>query len=149
MADDFRQLETLFKIEKDKEQGFATDLNSAQSFYQQNIQKLKEVEGYKLDYLRQLQQRGNAGLQGGNYMHFQRFIVQLDEGIAAQVHAVDVAKQVVQQRRTIWLEQRSKTQAVETVLANKKAKKQLVMDKLEQAEIDEFALQKFVRQQTV
>lgn len=149
MADDFRQLETLFKIEKDKEQGFATDLNSAQSFYQQNIQKLKEVEGYKLDYLRQLQQRGNAGLQGGNYMHFQRFIVQLDEGIAAQVHAVDVAKQVVQQRRTIWLEQRSKTQAVETVLANKKAKKQLVMDKLEQAESDEFALQKFVRQQTV
>ncbi|MDC2888326.1 flagellar export protein FliJ [Psychrosphaera algicola] len=109
MADDFRQLETLFKIEKDKEQGYATDLNSAQSFYQLNIQKLKEVEGYKLDYLRQLQQRGNAGLQGGNYMHFQRFIVQLDEGIVAQCHAVDVAKQVVQQRRAIWLEQRSKT----------------------------------------
>lgn len=145
MANEFRQLETLFQIEQNKEKTYATDLSSAQSFYQSNVQKLKEVESYKLDYLKQLQQRGSDGLAGGNYMHFQRFIVQLDEGIAAQNNAVDVAKQVVEQRRNIWLEQRAKTQAVESVLNAKKAKKQLYMNKLEQAENDEFALQKFVR----
>lgn len=146
MANEFRQLETLFKIENDKEQSFATDLHAAQSFYESNVMKLKEVERFKLDYLKQLQTRGNEGLAGGNYMHFQRFIVQLDEGIAAQNHAVSVAKQVVEQRRQIWLEQRTKRKAVETLLKNKRAKKQLVMDKLEQSESDEFALQKYVRQ---
>lgn len=146
MANEFRQLETLHRIEKDKEQSFATDLQSAQSFYQANIEKLKEVEGYKLDYLKQLQQRGNDGLAGGNYMHFQRFIVQLDEGIAAQSNAVDVSKQVVEQRRAIWLEQRAKVKAVDTVLAAKKKKKDIAMNRLEQTENDEFALQKFIRQ---
>ena len=145
MAQAFRQLELLLKIEGDKEHGFAQDLQSAQSFYQANLAKLKEVQNYKLEYLKQLQQMGANGLAGGNYQHYQRFIVQLESGIEAQNQAVETAKQVVEQRRSIWLEQRTKVKAVETLIANKKAKVQHQLDKQEQNLADEFASQKFIR----
>jgi len=145
MANDFRQLELLLRIEGDKEKGFAQDLQSAQSFYQANQTKLQEVRQYKLEYLKRLQQMGNDGLAGGNYQHYQRFIVQLESGIEAQINAVDTAKQVVEQRRAIWLEQRTKVKAVETLIANKRAKHQRVLDKQEQNLADEFASQKFIR----
>ena len=145
MSQSFRQLELLLRLENDKEHKFAQDLQSAQSFYQASQTKLKEVQGYKLDYLKQLQHMGSQGLAGGNYQHYQRFIVQLEAGIKAQLDAVDMAKQVVEQRRGIWLEQRTKVQAVETVLTNKKQAHQAIMDKHEQNLADEFASQKYIR----
>lgn len=147
MAVQFRQLELLHKIEKDKENEFASNLQSAQSFYEATKTKLTEVQGYKLDYLKKLQSMGSEGLVGQNYQHYQRFITQLEEGINAQVNAMNTAKQVVEQRRLIWVEQHTKVKAVETVLANKKQKHQQVMDKYEQNLADEFASQKYIREQ--
>jgi flagellar FliJ protein len=92
-----------------------------------------------------MQQEGQAGVRGGNYQHLQNFIVQLDEGIFAQQNAVDTAKQVVEQRRKIWLEQRTKVKAVDTLISNKKSQYQLVINKQEQNLADEFASQKFIR----
>jgi len=147
MAREFRQLEMLLKLESDKEQNLARDLQSAQSFYQASDAKLREVQRYKLEYLKQLQQMGNEGLAGGNYQHYQRFIVQLEDGIKAQLDAVEMSKKVVEQRRAIWLEQRTKVRAVETLIEKKKTKLQAVINKQEQNLADEFASQKFIRQQ--
>lgn len=147
MAVQFRQLELLHKIEKDKENEFASNLQSAQSFYESTKTKLTEVQGFKLDYLKRLQDMGGDGLAGQSYQHYQRFITQLEEGIQAQVNAMNTAKQVVEQRRTIWVEQHTKVKAVESVLESKKRKHQQVLDKYEQNLADEFASQKYIRQQ--
>mgnify|MGYP001034772193 CR=1 FL=1 len=145
MAKATQQLELLFKIESDKERSFANDLQSAQSFFQVNQNKLQEVESYKLEYLKKLQNMGKSGLNGNNYQHYQRFIVQLEEGILAQVQAVETARQVVEQRRGIWLEQRAKVKAVETLLTKKQQQIQQRQDKQEQLIADEFASQKYIR----
>jgi flagellar FliJ protein len=140
-----QQLQLLHKIESDKEAECAKNLKAAQSFLDSNLAKLKEAHAYKVDYLKRMQQEGQAGVRGGNYQHLQNFIVQLDEGIFAQQNAVDTAKQVVEQRRKIWLEQRTKVKAVDTLISNKKSQYQLVINKQEQNLADEFASQKFIR----
>lgn len=147
MAKEDSQLLVLKRIEKDREQKAATDLQSAQSFLQANQAKLKEVQSYKLDYLKRMQQMGTTGMGGGSYQHYQKFIVQLDQGIQAQANVVSTAKEVVEQRRQEWLMQKNKLKAVDTLLDKKALARQVKADKLEQNQMDEFASQKYIRTQ--
>ena len=147
MAKEDSQLLVLKRIEKEKEQKAAMDLQSAQSFLQANQAKLKEVQSYKLDYLKRMQQMGSSGMGGGSYQHYQRFIVQLDQGILAQTNVVSTAKEVVEQRRQEWLMQTNKVKAVDTLLDKKAQARQAKLDKYEQNQADEFAAQKNIRSQ--
>ena len=145
MAKENAQLELLLKIESDKEQELARDMQSAQSYLASCEQKLKEVLSYKLDYLKRMQDMGVKGVGGSSYQHYQRFIVQLEDGIKKQYEVINMAKEVVEQRRTTWLEQQKSVKAVELVLERKRLKQQAIKDKQEQAMAEEFATQKFIR----
>lgn len=145
MAKENAQLELLLKIESDKEQELARDMQSAQSYLASCEQKLKEVLSYKLDYLKRMQDMGVKGVVGTSYQHYQRFIVQLEDGIKKQYDVINMAKEVVEQRRTTWLEQQKSVKAVELVLERKRLKQQAIKDKQEQVMADEFATQKFIR----
>jgi flagellar FliJ protein len=145
MAKPNAQLELLLKIESDKENEFARELQSAQSYLSACEQKLKEVLSYKLDYLKKMQNMGGQGIGGSSYQHYQRFIVQLEDGIKKQYEVIDMAKEVVEQRRNTWLEQQQKVKAVELLLESKRKKQQAIQDKYEQNISDEFATQKFIR----
>jgi flagellar FliJ protein len=140
-----KQLELLLRIESEKEQRYATDLQSAQSFLQAGKTKLDQVLSYKLGYLQKMQSMGSDGVLGGNYQHFQRFIVQLEEGIKKQVDVTETSKQILKQRKDTWLEQNKRVKAVETLIEKKRIMIQQVMDKEEQSMSDEFASQKFIR----
>ena len=145
MATVSKQLELLMKIESEKEQKFATELQSAQSFLQAGRTKLEQVNHYKLEYLKRMQSMGDEGVLGTNYAHFQRFIVQLEVGIKKQVEITEVSEQVLQQRKAEWLEQNKKVKAVEMLIEKKRLQIQAARDKEEQTLADEFASQKFIR----
>lgn len=145
MAKENAQLELLLKIESDKEQELARDMQSAQSYLNSCEHKLKEVLAYKLDYLKRMQDMGTKGVGGSSYQHYQRFIVQLEDGIKKQYEVIDMAKDVVAQRRNSWLEQQRSVKAVELLLEKKRQKQQAIRDKHEQTIADEFATQKFIR----
>lgn len=140
-----KQLELLLHIETEKQDKFAQELQAAQSYLTANQQKLKDVEGYKLEYLRKMQHMGSTGVIGGNYQHYQRFIVQLEDGIKKQLEVIDIAKEVLEQRKGTWLQQQQSVKAVELILEKKRLNQQRVMEKSEQQAIDEFATQKFIR----
>ncbi|MDB2373265.1 flagellar export protein FliJ [Psychrosphaera haliotis] len=144
---EYNQLHILKKIETDKEQQAITAMQSAQSYLQANQAKLKEVQSYKLDYLKKMQSRGVSGIGGASYQHYQRFIVQLDQGIAAQMNVVDIAKQVLEQRKQEWFVQKNKVKAVDTLLTQKAKARQQRIDKYEQNQSDEFASQQYIRRQ--
>ena len=145
MSKDDNQLLVLKKIESDKEQQAITAMQSAQSYLQSNEAKLREVQSYKLDYLKRMQERGVTGIGGASYQHYQRFIVQLDQGISAQANVVDIAKQVVEQRKQEWFAQKNKVKAVDTLLTKKALERQQRIDKYEQNQSDEFASQQYIR----
>ncbi|NVK24341.1 MAG: flagellar export protein FliJ [Gammaproteobacteria bacterium] len=140
-----KQLELLLKIETEKQDKFAQELQSAQSYLAANQKKLRDVEGYKLEYLKKMQHMGSTGVIGGNYQHYQRFIVQLEDGIKKQLEVIEIAKEVLEQRKNTWLEQQQSVRAVELVLEKKRHKQQQVIERGEQQAIDEFATQKYIR----
>jgi len=142
-----KQLNTLYKYEKDKENKAAQQLQAAELDYQQNIQRFESVSDYRLEYMKRLNQRSVKGIDSITFSHFHAFIVKLDNASEQMSIAVEQAKALVAQRKKQWLAQRQKIQAVE-LLRDKKSKVIATLaDKREQNMFDEMATQQFIRRQ--
>ena len=140
-----KQIDTLYKYEKDNENKAATNLRQAELEFQQNTQRLESVSEYRLEYMKRLSQRSAEGIDSHTYNHFHAFIKKLDNASAQVEIALNQAKSMVNKRKREWLQQRQKVQAVE-LLRDKKIKMQLVVEnKQEQKMFDEIATQQFVR----
>ncbi|MBN7820467.1 flagellar export protein FliJ [Bowmanella yangjiangensis] len=142
-----RQLEQVAKWEQEKEDKLARDYRLAEQNVQANVQKLTGLQSYRLDYLRQLQQRANQGLGALSFAQHQAFIDKLDKACLQQNQIIANAKAVAQQRRALWLRQQQKRKAVEMLIEKKRQQAQQLENKREQALLDEVAIQRFVRRQ--
>ena len=66
---------------------------------------------------------------------------------AKEMNVVDIAKQVLEQRKQEWFMQKNKVKAVDTLLTQKAKARQQRIDKYEQNQSDEFASQQYIRRQ--
>jgi len=139
------QLKTLLKYEQGRETSAANILRNAENDYQQNIVRLQSVSDYRLEYMKRLSQRSSVGLDSATYNHFHAFISKLDYASAQVEIAMKQAKALVEQSRTLWLQQRQKVQAVEMLAAKKQVALTKIADKKEQNMFDEIATQQFIR----
>ena len=143
MADN--QLQLVADWEREKERKCAQDFQLAQQHAQMNKQKLDSLEQYRLDYLRQTQQRASGGLEAKSFNQHLSFIGKLDKACQEQTKIHSQALLVADQRKSLWLQQQRKRKAVE-LLIDKKHQQQLAREnRLEQQALDEIALQKFIR----
>lgn len=140
-----QQLDTLLKFEKDKERSCAEQLQSAENEYQQNITRLQGVADYRLEYMKRLSQRAEQGLDSSTYSHYHAFIAKLDHASEQVEIAMKQAKALVEQCKSLWLKQRQKVQAVETLREKRNKKLALLAEKKEQKMFDEIATQQFIR----
>jgi len=140
-----KQINTLYKYEKDNENKSAMRLSKAELEYQQNIQRLTSVGEYRLEYMKRLNQRSLDGINSHTFSHFHAFIKKLDNAAEQVQIAVNQAKAMVNKRKQEWLAQRQKVQAVE-LLRDKRLKMIAITEnKREQKMFDEIATQQFVR----
>lgn len=140
-----KQLNTLYKFERNKEQEAAKILQAAELDYQQNKERLKNVSEYRLEYMHRLNQRSKEGIDSATYSHFHAFIAKLDNASQQVKIAVHQAKALVETRKKQWLAQHRKIQAVELLRDKKLAALQVIANKQEQKMFDEIATQQFVR----
>jgi flagellar protein FliJ len=141
------QLEMVAGLERKKEQKLVQDFQLAQQHAQNNKQKLAGLEQYRLDYLRQAQNKAKQGMAATSYGQHQQFIGKLDKACEQQTKVVSNAMLVAEQRRVQWLQQQKKRKAVEMLLAKQQKTLELHLAKQEQHMLDELALQRFVRKQ--
>ena len=139
------QLQMVADWERQKEQKLVQDLQLAQQFYQDNKQKLAGLENYRLDYLREAQLRAKKGVGSVIFGQHQQFIGKLDKACEMQLHTVNQAVRVADQRRLQWLAQQRKRKAVEMLLDKQHKAKLKREDRQEQIMLDELSLQKFMR----
>jgi flagellar FliJ protein len=139
------QLQMVADWERQKEQKMVQDFQLAQQFYQDNKQKLAGLENYRLDYLREAQLLAKKGVGSVIFGQHQQFIGKLDKACEMQLHAVNQAVRVADQRRMQWLAQQRKRKAVEMLLDKQHQAKLKREDKQEQIMLDELSLQKFMR----
>ncbi|WP_448213096.1 flagellar export protein FliJ [Colwellia sp. MEBiC06753] len=139
------QLDTLYRFEKDKEVKAAQQLQAAELEYQQNLERLKGVGEYRLEYMRRLSERSKTGVDSATFNHFHAFVNKLDQAGEQVKVAINQSKALMEQCKRLWLKQRQKVQAVEhlrEIQMKKEAQKEL---RKEQNMFDEIATQQFIR----
>jgi flagellar FliJ protein len=140
-----KQLNTLHRYEQDKEKSASQALQTAEFEYQQNIERLKSVSDYRLEYMKRLNARSLTGIDSATFSHFHAFIAKLDNAAEQVDIALMHSKAMVEKRRQQWFAQRQKIQAVELLLDKKRQALEITANKQEQKMFDEIATQQFVR----
>ena len=140
-----KQLNTLHRYEQGKEKSASQALQTAEFEYQQNIERLKSVTDYRLEYMKRLNARSLEGIDSATFSHFHAFIAKLDNAAEQVDIAIMQSKSMVEKRKKQWLAQRQKIQAVELLLDKKRSALETKANKLEQKMFDEIATQQFVR----
>ncbi len=140
-----KQLDTLLKFEQDNEQRCADQLKIAENEYQQNITRLQGVADYRLEYMKRLSQRAEQGLDSATYSHYHAFIAKLDTASEQVEIAAKQAKALVEQSKTLWLKQRQKLKAVESLRDKRLDKIAVAAQRSEQKMFDEVATQQYIR----
>ena len=137
------KLELLLKIENDKEENLRMSYLQANQNLQANQQKLQGLNNFRLEYSQQLHLKGKSGLSSAGFGQYHAFIAKIEEAIRQQASTVNTAKQVVTQRKTLWLKQQIKAKAVAKLIENQKLKANALMAKNEQKMLDEFSANQF------
>lgn len=143
------KLNLLLKLEKDKEEQLKANFAQAQQHLSINQQKLAGLNDFRLEYTTQLHGKAQTGLSSGGFNQYHNFINKIEQAIAQQSTTVNTAKQVVEQRRKLWLEQQAKTKAIEKLIEKQQLAHQAKLAKAEQKMLDEFATNQFVRRPSV
>jgi len=137
------KLDLLLKIENDKEENLRMSYLQANQNLQSNQQKLQGLNNFRLEYSQQLHLKGKSGLPSAGFGQYHAFIAKIEEAIRQQASTVNTAKQVVTQRKTLWLKQQIKAKAVAKLIENQKLKANALMAKNEQKMLDEFSANQF------
>ncbi len=140
-----KQLDTLLKYEKDKEQKAIQALQQAEKDYQDNLQRITNVDDFRLEYMKRVSEHSQIGIDSATYGHYHAFINKLDNAAKQVKIALHQSKALVAQRKQQWFIQRQKVQAVEHLRAKEQAKLTLKAAKQEQKMFDEIANQQFIR----
>ena len=140
-----KQLNTLYKYEYEKEQKSAQQLQKAELEYRQNIERLQSVSDYRLEYMKRLNERSEAGIDSATFRQFHAFMIKLDHASGQVRVAMVQAKALMKKSKEQWLIQRQKVQAVEILQKKKIQAMQKIENRREQNMFDEIATQQFIR----
>ncbi|MBQ4831783.1 flagellar export protein FliJ [Pseudoalteromonas sp. MMG010] len=141
------KLNLLLKLENDKEESLRLGYLQAQQNFQANQQKLQGLNDFRLEYMQQLHIKGQSGLSSAGFSQYHAFIAKIEEAIKQQAATVNTAKQVVGQRKSLWLKQQIKAKAVSMLIEKQKQKALALANKNEQKMLDEFSSNQFYQRQ--
>ena len=137
------KLDLLLKLENDKEENLRMSYLQANQNLQANQQKLQGLNNFRLEYSQQLHVKGKSGLSSAGFGQYHAFIAKIEEAIRQQGSTVNTAKQVVTQRKALWLKQQVKAKAVAKLIEKQNLKAAALMAKSEQKMLDEFSANQF------
>lgn len=129
----------LLEQAKDQEHKAQMALMSAKSDLDGYYQQLHQIENYRLEYCRQLSNRGQQGLTASAFGHLNKFIVQLDETLAKQRDAEKQFLDNVQACEAHWQTCRQKKRSIEWLLEKREKERIQRENYQEQRLMDEFA----------
>lgn len=137
------KLDLLLKLENDKEENLRMSYLQSNQNLQANQQKLQGLNNFRLEYSQQLHVKGKSGLSSAGFGQYHAFIAKIEEAIRQQASTVNTAKQVVSQRKALWLKQQVKAKAVAKLIEKQNLKAAALLAKSEQKMLDEFSANQF------
>ena len=134
------RLKPVQRVNESREKDAARALGHSVQSLQQQEQRLAELQQYRDEYDRQIQEMGANGLTASRLQQMQRFLHNLNLAIGQQQQIVEVARNEREQKRHSWQQAHSKTQVMDKVIERYRADELYQANKREQKENDEHAL---------
>jgi flagellar FliJ protein len=98
------------------------------------------LDGYRQDYVSNLNRLLQTGMTRETHLNYQNFIAKLDDAIKGQLDVIAAAAHEVKLKRGLWQESQRKKLSYE-VLSNRSEQRELkVEQKRDQKLMDEFAM---------
>lgn len=140
-----KQLELLVQVQKQREEKLQAQFVQAQQYLLQQQQKYQGLADYRVDYIRQTQQRGADGIYSRQFNQYLNFITKLDQALEQQNLHIQQAQRAVDQRRSAWMAMQKKRKAIDQLISREYEKIQFKTMRQEQKLSDEVAMQQFFR----
>lgn len=142
MAQRSTRLKPILRIAEMREQDAARAMSAAIKLIEMQESQLQQVQTYRGEYLQSLQTTGSQGISIASYQSFLQFIRQLDKAVLQQSQAIEASKANFQARREEWLALRTRTNAVQKVKERYQEQELFLLDKQEQALLDDASQRK-------
>ncbi|WP_371192697.1 flagellar export protein FliJ [Glaciecola sp. SC05] len=143
-----KQLALVANLEKEKEHKLVRQYQQAKQSVFENQQKLASLEKYRIDYMHLIKQKASEGLAAKALIQHQSFVGKLDKACEQQINVINQTTLVAEQRKQQWLAQKTKAQAIHTLMQKLKLKQTQLEAKQEQKLFDELASQSLLKLRT-
>ncbi len=140
-----QRLLPVIKLAEQAELDALTALGQVNTTWHQDQRQLEDLHHYKGEYLQRFRQGEVSMLGTQKMMELRAFLLQLDQAIKAQQQQVEQSLEAVEYQKTIWMEKRSKAQAIR-LLAERYQGEELSYElRRELLENDEYNTTKWLR----
>jgi flagellar FliJ protein len=140
--DKSKRMAPVVQVTESREEKAAREFGECQRQLTEQQNQLVQLKSYHLEYQRQLEVRGRAGMVVAQLLETQRFLAQLDKAIAQQQQLVEHTMRLCGQKRAVWLRARTRSEAVNKVVERMLGEEQRHAEKREQKESDDLAQRK-------
>ncbi|HTC54701.1 MAG TPA: flagellar export protein FliJ [Steroidobacteraceae bacterium] len=132
-----QRLQMVQRVTDEKERQHARKLAQSRTRVAQCEAKLKELQGYRADYVRDFDKRAAAGIRGAGIREFQAFLAKLAEAIRQQEELLEKAQADSEAERTHWQGAAQRSQIMDKVVEHHTTRETKARDRREQREIDD------------
>jgi flagellar FliJ protein len=134
------RLKPVQRVNESREKDAARALGHSVQTLQQQEQRLAELQQYRDEYDKQIQEMGAKGVNASRLQQVQNFLHNLNRAISHQQQIVELASREREQKRHSWQQAHGKTQVMSKVIERYRADEQYQANKRDQKENDEHAL---------
>ncbi|TQV86720.1 flagellar export protein FliJ [Aliikangiella coralliicola] len=142
-----KRLKPIKKLAQNNEKAAAKALGESLDNHKQELQKLNQLEQYRIEYLTEMEEKVKAGVSGAALQHYHQFLNKLNLAITQQKDVIQKSTEQVDINQDQWKSKHSRTKAISQVMTKIKDKEVKQKEKKESAQIDEMSTQAFIRRQ--
>jgi flagellar FliJ protein len=129
------------KVEQNRERTAARHFGQCQQTLSAHQKKLDELISYRAEYQERYVTSMKQGTDGTTIQEYRAFLHKLDRAIAQQEQLIVQSEGEVSSSRQHWMQKRTRTRAIDTLVDKIKADEKRQVDRKEQKDSDERALQ--------
>ncbi len=120
-----------------KETEAATVASSSRNAFEQQKDRLNQLHDYRQEYWTKLSNSKSTHFNAASLQDYRIFISRIDQAIEQQKQVVNTAEKDHEVKQQDWMQKRTKSKAIETVVTNLEEKERKHAQKVEQNTMDE------------
>ncbi len=144
-----KRLTPIKKLALNKEKEAAQALGLSLEMKEVELQKLAQLEQYRLEYLADMENKIKQGLSGSTLLQYHHFLSKLDLAITQQKTVLVACEDKLTTVKDNWQNKRSKAKVISQVMEKMVVQEQKKTEKRESMQSDELSTMAFIRRQTV